>query len=254
MVNNSRAITEVALSAGSSMIEISVVVDWRELGSAEAGVPMLKLALPLSISDPEFTTEIPFGSQKRPTDGREVPAQRWVDLSSAECGATLINDCKYGFSADNNTLRATLLRSTYDPDAFPEMGRHEMHFGLIPHTGPCDTARATHAAEAWNQPMCVVGTDVHEGNLPSSISAIEVLTDNISISALKRSEEHDGIIAGHVTTAKVRFDGIVTPGCTCTEVDLIEQPLAHSSARMEGDVLMVDLPAHGIATVLLGTT
>jgi len=259
-INNSRVITEVALSSGSPMVEISVTADWREIGSAEVGVPMLKLALPMHVSDPEFTTEIPFGSQKRPTDGREVPAQRWVDLSSAECGATLINDCKYGFSADHNTLRATLLRSTYDPDAYPEMGRHEIRFALIPHSGTCDTARATRAAEAWNQPLCGVGTDIHEGDLAPNKGYVEVHTDNISLSALKRSEEHDGVIvrlyetAGHVTTAKVRFDGIVTPGCTCTEVDLLEQPLAHSSARMEGDVLMVDLPAHGIATVLLGTT
>ncbi|MHB1460028.1 MAG: alpha-mannosidase [Armatimonadota bacterium] len=258
-INNSRVITKVALSAGSPMVEIFVTADWREIGNAEIGVPMLKLALPLNLSEPEFTTEIPFGSQKRPTDGKEVPAQRWVDISSSECGATLINDCKYGFSADRNTLRATLLRSTYDPDAFPEMGRHEIRFALIPHAGPCDTATATRLAEAWNQPLCVVGTDIHEGDLPSSISAIEVLSDNISISALKRPEEHDGIIlrlyetAGKETSAQVRLSFIAKPGYSCTEVDLLEQPLAISSARMEGDVLIVDLPAHGIATVLVET-
>ncbi len=259
-INNSRVITEVSLSAGSPTVQISVTADWREIGSADVGVPMLKLALPLNVSEPKFTTEIPFGSQNRPTDGKEVPAQRWVDLSSSECGATLINDCKYGFSADRNTIRATLLRSTYDPDAFPELGRHEMRFGLIPHAGPCETAKATRLAEAWNQPLCVVGTDIHEGDLPSSFSAIEVLSHNISISALKRSEEHHGIIlrlyetAGKETTAQVRLNCIATSGSSCTEVDLLEQPLANSSARIDGDVLMVDLPAHGIATVLLGTT
>lgn len=257
LVNDSRVITEVALSAGIPIIELSISMDWRELGSPISGVPMLKLALPLNISNPEFITEIPFGSQKRPIDGREIPALRWVDLSNAKNGMTLINDCKYGFSADDNTLRVTLLRSTYDPDAYPEMGRHEMRFALIPHAGACDTAHATRLAESWNQPMSVVGTSVHEGDLPSCTGSIEVLTDNISLSTMKRTEDNCGIIvrlyetAGQATTARVKLNGIIAGVSTCIEVDLLEQPMAVSTARLTDGLLEVDVTAHGITTVLL---
>ena len=41
-------------------------------------------------------------------------------------------------------------------------------------------------------------------------------------------------------------------GIPAKEVDLIEQPLAKSSAKMTGDVLSVKIPAYGIASVMVG--
>jgi len=45
---------------------------------------------------------------------------------------------------------------------------------------------------------------------------------------------------------------LVDPDSEATETDLLEQPLAQSSARMEGDVLTVSIPPFGISTVKLG--
>jgi len=256
-VNDSRVRIEIALAAGSPMIEIIISVDWNEIGNPDTGVPMLKLALPFGLTEPAFTTEIPFGSQKRPADGKEIPALRWVDLSTSERGFTLVNDCKYGFSADNGTLRSTLIRSTYDPDAHPELGHHEMAFALIPHTGPCDGAAATRVAESFAQPMCVVGTAVHGGQLPPSASQAEVLNSNISLAALKRAEDSDALIvrlyetAGVDTEARVRLNGIVKPNCKCFEVDLMEQVIPGHAARVEDDTLIVKLSGHSVVTVLV---
>jgi alpha-mannosidase len=202
-------------------------------------------------------TEIPFGSMERPTDGKEFPALRWIDLSNSEQGATLVNDCKYGFSADGNNLRATLIRSTYDPDAYPELGRHDIRFGLVPHSGPCDTASATRTAEAFNQPMCVIGTDIHAGALPVSSSYAELLTPNVSIAAMKKAEDTDAVIirlyetAGIRTEARIRLTGIVKSGTKCVDVDLMEQPTGTSTAYWDGDILVVPVAGHGISTVMI---
>lgn len=255
MINQSRVRLEISLSAGSPSVEIGVSTDWREIGSQEDGVPMLKLALPLSLNSPKFTTEIPFGSMERPTDGSEIPALRWVDLSDDKTGLTLVNDCKNGFSAEGNTLRATLIRSTYDPDPFPEMGRHDIKFSLIPHTDACDVATATKTAESFNQPMSVIGTGIHAGTLPMETSFIETLTPNISIASIKKAEDSDAVIirlyetSGIETEAKIRLSGILGPDSKAVETDLLEQPLTASSARIEGDTLIVKISSHGISTV-----
>ncbi len=257
-VNDSRVRLEIALSAGSPMVEINVSANWKEIGSPDAGIPMLKLALRSHLTEPAFTTEIPFGSQQRPADGKEFPALRWVDLSDTQRGFTLVNDCKYGFSADGGTLRATLIRSTCDPDSYPELGRHDIRFALIPHRGPCDPSAATRAAAAFAQPMCVVGTSVHGGRLPTAASYAELLTPNVSLAALKKAEDSDGVVvrlyetAGIATQARIRLSGIVAPDSKCVEVDVMEQAIAGSSARMERDTLVAPVTAHGIATVLIG--
>ncbi len=258
MVNGSRVRLEVALSAGSREVEIKVSADWKEIGCPETGVPMLKLALPVNVDEPVFVCEIPFGSQRRPVDGSEIPALRWVDLSNDERGITLANDSKYGYSVDGNTLRATLIRSTYDPDAYPEMGRHDICFTLTPHSGPCDPAAATRASESLNSPMSVVGTDLHDGSLPTNHSFGEVLTPNIVLSALKKAEDSDALVVrcheveGKATQARIRLNNLLGRVPTCTETDLLEQPLPESSARIDGDELVVDVPACGIATVMVG--
>jgi len=258
MVNKSRVRLEVALSSGSKMVEINVSIDWKEIGSPDTSIPMLKMAVPLDIAQPKFLTEIPFGSMERPIDGKEFPALRWVNLSNSEHGATLVNDCKYSFSADRNKLRATLIRSTYDPDAYPELGRHDIRFGLIPHSGPCDTASATRTAELFNQPMCVIGTDIHTGSLPVSSSYAEVLTPNISIAAMKKAEDSDAVIirlyetAGIKTEARIRLNGIVKSGTKCVDVDLMEQPTGTSAAFWDDDILVVPVVNHGISTVIIG--
>lgn len=255
LINESRIRLEIALSSGSRSLEINVSLEWKELGSPETGVPMLRMSLPFNLSKPEFTTEIPFGSQKRPTDGKEFPAQRWVDISDQSRGLTLANDCKYGFSVNDNILRATLIRSTYDPDSYPEIGRHDIRFTLTPHTRSCDPASATRLAEVLNQPVSVIGTGVHGGKLSASASYCEVLTPNISIACIKKAEDSEAIIirlyetAGKKTQANVRFSDIVKPNAIAVETNILEQPLENSTAKMNGDILLVNLPANGIATV-----
>jgi hypothetical protein len=59
--------------------------------------------------------------------------------------------------------------------------------------------------------------------------------------------------AGRETEAEVRLSPcLVPPNSPAIETDLLEQPLPASTARMEGEVLKVRLPAHGIATVRVG--
>ncbi len=262
-VGQSRVCLEVALDAGSRSVEITLQAWWREIGTPETGVPMLRMAFPLNVIEPVATYEIPFGSICRPCNGQEVPALRWADLSGrrqggGRAGLTLLNDHKHGHSALGRTLRLTLLRSTYDPDPFPEVGFHTIRLSLLPHEGACPVAEAMRQAEAFNVPLSVVGTELRGGGLQPTGSYAEVLTDNVILASLKRAEDSEALIVrlyeveGTATEARVRLSGLVEGEAEAQEVDLLERPLQTSTARMEGETLVVTVPAYGIATVRVG--
>ncbi len=83
---------------------------------------MLKVAFPVAIRGTRATYEVQFGAYERPTHRNtsweqqkfEVPLQRWLDLSEAGYGVSLLNDAATG-DVKGNVLRLTLLRGTTSP-------------------------------------------------------------------------------------------------------------------------------------------
>lgn len=267
-VRDSRFTLDVSLSAGVPWLEFTLRVDWLERGSPEVGVPMLRVVFPLAVAEPKATYEIPFGSVTRPANGREVPALRWADVTGKptdanaqfdKVGATLLNDSKYGHSADGSVLRLTLLRSSYDPDPLPELGSHTIRYALLPHAGPWGPADATRAASDFSLPLTVVGTDGHTGQLPLELAGLAVEPSNVILSAVKRAEDSEAVVVrlyeveGRPTEARVKVcPSLVAPNSPVAEVDLLERPLGSSSARMEGDTIVVTVPPYGIVSVMVG--
>ncbi|HET6455770.1 MAG TPA: glycosyl hydrolase-related protein, partial [Armatimonadota bacterium] len=146
---------------------------------------------------------------------------------------------------------------------------HVIRLAIIPHDGMVSPSVAARQGAAFNLPMNVASTDIHEGSLPPSKSFVEVLTPNVMLAAVKKAEDFptdrdarsggtDALIVrvyeleGKDTEAKIRITDLVKPGSPAKEVDLIEQPLAKSSAKMTGDVLSVKVTAYGIASVMVG--
>lgn len=265
--NDSEYNLTISLARGSRQINFDLDVNWLERGDPATGVPALRASFPLAFDKTKATFEIACGSIERPTDGEEVPALNWADLSGnllwteeqRPGGATLLNDSKYGHQVLEDAIRLTLLRSSYDPDPLPELGRHHIRFALAPHLGELDLGEAIRAGYAFNHPCVPVGTTLHAGQLPAEASGLEILTPNVMLSGLKQAEDGEGVILrlyefeGTQTQAQVRVSPLVAPaGSVAVETDLMEQPLAGSTAGMTGDVLTVTIPAFGIATVKLG--
>lgn len=283
--HDSRFTLTISLTAGVPRVDFTLDVDWLERGSPEKGVPALRVQFPLAIDEPKCRMECPNGWVERSTIGyaepsetfrhvggpgiaiypMDMPAQKWVDLSGVHsetgkpAGAVLVNDRVYAHSVCDNTLGMTLLRSSYDPDPLPELGRHTFRFALIPFGEgwtPADSARAGYD---FNLPFNVVGTDVHDGELPTSQAFAEVLTPNVMLSGMKKAEDSDALILrlyeveGKATTAEVRLgSALARPNSLAVETDILEQPLTTNTARMNGDVLSVQIPAFGIVTVKVG--
>jgi alpha-mannosidase len=289
--NDSTFKLTIAISAGVPRIDFTLEVNWLERGSPELGVPALKTAFPLAVADGQAQYEIPCGHIRRSTrkaeivtlttllancyaplrqglemNPAEVPAQKWADLTgrapgggAVAAGATLLNDSKYGHSIVDGTIRLTLLRSSYDPDPLPELGQHVIRYALRPHVGEWTVSEATRAGSAFNNPLSVVGAAAHAGRLPPQDRLAELLTPGVMLSGLKKAEDSEALIVrlyemeGKATTARLWLsERLVRPDAPVVATDLMEQPLAAGTARMENSVMQVEIPAFGLATVKIG--
>lgn len=261
-LKESRFTTEVSLKSGIPRIDFSLNINWLERGSPELGVPMLKVSIPVAIKAESAKFEIPCGYIERPTDGNEVPALKWADLTGnrtdgkGRAGVTLLNESKYGHNANESELKLTLLRSSYDPDPLPELGQHEIKFAIVPHDGNWNPSDSAKAGYEFNHTIEVVGTDVHKGDLPKEKEFISINPKNIMLSGIKKAEDTDEIIIrlyetdGVDTEAIVNFDpALIRPNFTAMETDILERPIPKSSARLDGNVLKVFVRAYSIVTV-----
>jgi alpha-mannosidase len=251
------------LAAAQPRLEIDLEVDWLERGSPQVGTPKLRFLLPLALGGAAARYEVPFGSIQRSLNGgEEVPALRWADVTGTApggkaAGCALLNDSKYGHSLDGSTLAVTLIRSSYDPDPLPEIGQHRVRLALVPHAGRLSTADLVRAGAGFNQPVRVLAADAHRGTLPPSCAGIrQVRPAGVILEGIKKAEDQDAVIfrlydaAGRSADASVVLDAdLFGRIAEAVEVDLLERPLAESTARSGGERFSVRVPAFGIASV-----
>jgi alpha-mannosidase len=253
------------LRAGDPTLYMNVAGTWFERGTPATGIPVLRLALPLALRDPKMRYEVPLGTADRDLQGgEERPALEWVrvagkaaDGKPAAC--LLLNDSKHGHSIENGTLRLTLIRSSYDPDPLPEIGHHEARVAFVPLRRDPTVAEATEAARRLNHPLRIAGTDLHGGSIAARGQFVEAGPASVVVQCVKQAEEGEGLVvrlletAGKRATARLRFDeALVGKVSEVVEVDLIERPVAKSTARVaSGNSVTVTVQAYGLATVVV---
>jgi len=133
----SRIVQDVVVRADSRRIDFDTKVHWQE------DHKFLKVAFPVDILSPRATYEIQFGHVERPTHYNtnwdmarfEVCAHKWADLSEANYGVALLNNCKYGYDIFGNVMRLSLLRSPKAPDPTADLGDQQFTYSLLPHAG-----------------------------------------------------------------------------------------------------------------------
>ncbi len=265
-LNQSEISITYTLKAGVPWLEIEVEAFWLEQGSAETGIPCLRMRFPTALSGAKARYEIPFGSIERELNqGEEVPGLRWAEVSgnirnsTQKAGLVLLNDCKYGHSLDGSTLGLTLIRSSYSPDPLPEAGALSMRMAIVPHSGQLASSDMVRLGASFNHPLQIIYTDTHKGDLPSVTDFLmSCEQDNVVISSMKKEERNDGIILRLFETegkkgkvSVISNDSLLGKITSVEEVDLLERPLRNSTARLTGKGIEVEVPAYGIVSVKL---
>lgn len=151
---NSTITQKIVLYADFPYIDFETLIDWNEIGSSKDGVPMVRTNFSFSLENPVAYYEIPFGSIKRASCGKETPAIRWAAMKEKNFWAGLITKNRHGFNAHGNRLSITLLRNAYEPDAQSDTGKHEISYRLV--WGKLNEFKMTKLASEFTMPPVVV--------------------------------------------------------------------------------------------------
>ncbi|WP_299411079.1 alpha-mannosidase [Acaryochloris sp. IP29b_bin.148] len=190
---------DYVLDIDSPLLRIEATVDWQE------NQVLVKTAFPLTIAADQATYEIPCGAIQRPTlpnpelDPREqakweVPALQWADLTDIHqhYGVSLLNNCKYGYDAQPNQLRLTLLKSPNWPDPGCDRGHHQFTYALYPHAQTWQVAQTTHKGYELNRPLhtlVVSSEDQSKLGLPPQQQFLNLGAENLILMAFKAAED-----------------------------------------------------------------
>ncbi len=251
--NKSQIEQKVVLYQNLERIDFFSKIDWQEKGSEKDGVPMLRVSFHLNFSSPEATFEIPFGHIKRPCLGEEMPALRWIDVSQADYGVSLINDSKYGHQSEGNSMSLTLLRSPYEPDALPDVAIHHIGYAIYPHRGRWRKDKTIRKAAEFNQPLLAQWQKVEGGSLPSSFGLLDLKPNNLVISGLKKTEEDKGtILRFYEVEGKKTSATLVSslPFISCIETNLLEEK-ERNNLSLVGEKVQIEVLPFEIKTLLL---
>jgi len=185
------------LEQDSPLLKIETHVDWQERHT------LVKAAFPLNLEADFATYEIPCGAIQRTTKPQtdaekaqwEVPAMRWADLSDGNYGVSLLNDCKYGYDAQPNQLRLTLLRGSEWPDPEADKGPHTFTYALYPHAGDWKQGQTVRRGYELNVPLHLVQLDVDKisrsAALPPVGSLLSLGAENLMLMTLKQAEDSE---------------------------------------------------------------
>lgn len=202
-------------------------------------------------------------------DNPIYPNHRFVDLSDGEVGMAIINDGLRSFEAIDKPERAlaiTLMRGfvfRQSPvidrwDIYPEMtlaqslGEHEFRYAIYPHAGKWDQAGVHREAELYSLPLEVAQAGKHGGDLPKELSLLSAEPEAVALSALKRAEDRETLVARIYNPTAHDVTAVLTayrPIASAALLNLNEE--AQQQLSPAGRKLSLPLKAKQIATVEL---
>ena len=177
-------------------VDFETEIDWKQSHL------IMKSLFPVNVFSNKVTAEIQFGHVERATHENtgwdqakfEMCMHKWVDISDNSYGVSLLNDCKYGFSADENVLGITILKSSTEPNPEADKCVHHLTYSWYPHKFNAVAGGTVQQAYNLNQKMTAVKTREKNGELPSEYSFVKCNEDNIVIETLKQSEDEKGYV------------------------------------------------------------
>lgn len=238
IVGGARIHQTVSLRPGSARLDFITQVDWQERHR------MLRVAFPTTVQSDTASFEIQYGTVERPTHRNttwdsarfEVVGHRFADLSRADWGVALLNDCKYGHRVYGGTLDLNLLRAPTDPDPVADLGEHSFTYSLLPHAGDlyrdCDVRKE--AAMLNQGVVSLPGLAVDNTALPVRLDS----SDGLELSVLKKAEQEQTLVVRIVETRGLASTGtLIAPGASIVPTNLVEWEDDEDNAATESCTL-----------------
>ncbi len=238
-------------------IDFDLDAHWFEIGDGKNPAPFLKTTFDIDIADPSFYNQVPFDVVKRPTNGQEVPAQQWVDITDGKTGIALLNKTKFGHSFEKGQLRLSLLRATYLPDMYPNLGINHIQYSLYPHAG--DWKNGVWAeAENFNIPVYAaeppsLALVKSHATRAAEDSLIIVYPSSIVMCGIKQAEDGKNLIirlaevCGNETLATITLPFKVKEAQRVNIIEFLQEK--GEKPIVTGNKISIQLKAHEILTL-----
>jgi alpha-mannosidase len=185
----------VSLDRNCTELDYEVECDWQEIGKSDQSIPQLNFHWPLAYNTKSYQYDVPFGVIERKPLSFDVPANSFavgVPQNEKQSSVMLVTNNKYGFRGVDHSLSLSLIRSSFYPDPYPELGNHhKFSFAVVVQ----DAAWAYERIERsyrFNHPLTVLSGSVHAGTRPLDSSFLKLISGTVAISAVKMPEEQDG--------------------------------------------------------------
>jgi len=257
--NLSKVVQVISLEAGARQLEFDTWIDWQERAT------VLKACFPFDLNVSEIRSEIQFGHVKRATHRNtswdkarfEASMHRWVDMSETDFGAALLNDCKYGYDALEQTVRLTLLRGSSFPDPKADLGEHRLRYALFVHDGVADIAQVHRAAERFNNPIAVLGS-LKPGAATGAGESFAFATcdaENVTIETVKKAEKSDALVLRIFETANTRATATIRFGLPIKSAKLVNlmEEGDEGKVTVVDNTVVLELRPFQIATLMVET-
>ncbi len=280
-------VENIVLYSHADRVDFELSADWHEK------YRFAKVAFPLNLHSVYATYEIPYGAIQRfdytlkedpgvrlmappraweiaDRTKFEVAGQRWADVSNqaGDYGVTLLNDSKYGFSYQENTLRMSLIRGPRrayremgdtwsDQSDDPIVGIHHIKYALVPHRGNWQDANATRRGAEFNAPLLTRSEPSHAGQLAASYSVLDVAPSSVAVESVKKAEDTSEYIVrlyeteDKASTAVLNF---TRSPRSARETDMMEWDkfVPSKSFEIQGTKVIVHVKPFEVKTIRVG--
>ncbi len=243
---------DIILYQDIDRIDFRTTVDWKEQQY------LLKAHFPVDVFYNEATYDIQFGNIKRATHKNtswdvarfEVCAHKWADVSEEGFGVSLLNDCKYGHSIDENSMALTLLKSSTHPNPTADQEVHHFTYSLMPHAGGWREANVPEMAYRLNVPVTVCA-GAGQAMVAQPFAAVNV--PNVQIEAVKQALQGEGTVVRVYECFGRRSANVAMKLAFAPEkaeiCSLLEQPM--EEATLDGQTITFDLKPYEIKSFLI---
>ena len=215
---SSKLTVTVELLGESKILNFHADVDWHEIGVPGDNTPQLGFHLPVAYAVKDYTYDIPMGKITRGDIAHDVPGNSFMRLEKDGSAAFIVTDTKYGFRGHENSGAVTLIRSSVDPDPYPERGIHHFNLGV----GVCAEEEQKKLATLYVHPIAFNAATKHPGTLPTEGDFLTLEAGHgVMVSGVKNGED-GGLI---VRVADYGGEG---GSCALVLSDLVKAP-AHAA-------------------------
>lgn len=258
----SKLVVTISLDYNSSGLHFDIECDWQETAKIGSYIPQLNFHMPLSYKCINYKYDIPYGTIIREDLNHDVPASSWamaIPDSDTESAVMIATNTKYGFRGTDDSISVTLIRSSYDPDPYPENYIHRIKFAVVIVDAAEGNVGLIRKAYEYNHPISFVSGLKHNGDIHPVNSFLSLEGGSVALSAVKipeKAESGSNILLVRVyetegvkTQAVLKFARNVSKAWY---VDLNENRIeCDRNIHFEGTIVRFDVDAYTVASICI---